>query len=142
MGKRRKEPAEQLFHARVRLGLSVTEAANLIGITEKQIRRLERGSSQPLYDTLKAYMRGYRIPPSAIFGEPSSVSILLVDDDARVVEAFKRAVVGFNERSRHRFHVDPATNAREALLRARLHPPDVAVVDNLHATGWRLGIDP
>lgn len=59
---------EQFKSARHKLGLSVSEAARLLGVSDIQIRRLETDpkfdSHRPVNETMerliKSYLRGYR----------------------------------------------------------------------------------
>ena len=129
----RKELRRRLQLIRARLGLTRKDAAQRIGISAKQLKRLERGKSQPLYETLIAIAKGYAIPAWVLLPlkRKDTILVLLVDDDPPVLRGFTQVIRGFNDRSSFRFIVETAAHGQEALDKAEAHAPNLILSDIL-----------
>lgn len=76
--------SENLLEARRRLGLTLVEAAALIGVSVTHLSRMERGERQPSIAVLIQLARGYGMPLGQLVGEDApGVVHVIRDDEAR-----------------------------------------------------------
>jgi transcriptional regulator with XRE-family HTH domain len=59
--------AERLEHEILRRGLTVEEMAQLLGVTERQVRRWRNGETEPRLATYRMYARrlSWKLPPGS-----------------------------------------------------------------------------